>query len=310
MPSKIYKKIFEDKWPSELGGILLALLNTLVFLYSGPIAGTTAVIAEWSRWIYSLSLMNITIPVELMQTSKYFPQSMLYIGLMLGVFLSALFGKQFTLRREKIGGYVQGLIGGSLMGIGSFLAGACLLGGLYTNIMMLSVSGFVMMAGLLAGAYLGGKFVMWQINRQAEELFTPDSFQIKTAQNVQTVKKDYSYMQPILALVVAFLILALITADTLAGTGFPSAALLSGILFGVIFQRSAFCFAAAFREIFVTRTTRMMRSLIISLAVGVTGFTIIMASGFKPMETYVFQTSGRLLIGGIIFGFGMTITGG
>jgi len=310
MLSILYKKIFEEKWPSELGGVLLALLNTLLFLYSGPIGATNAVIADWGRWIYSAALLNFQSPVHFLQTSRYFPQSIMYIGLMLGVFLSALLAKQFSLRREKIGGYIQGFIGGGLMGIGSFLAGECLLGGLYSGIMGLSLSGFVMMAGLLVGAYIGVKFVMWQINRQADNLFSPVSLQIKTASKDFIVKKNWRDIQPKIAIAGALLVSAIVSVDTLAGTGFPSAALLSGILFGIIFQRSAFCFVAAFREIFVTKTTRMTRSLIVSLIIGAAGFSIIMAAGLRPTEVYVFHTSGRILFGSLIFGFGMTITGG
>ncbi len=310
MLSILYKKIFEEKWPSELGGVLLALLNILLFLHSGPIATTNAVIADWGRWIYNVALLNLQSPVHFLQTSRYFPQSIMYIGLMLGVFLSALFAKQFSLKREKIGGYIQGFIGGALMGIGSFLAGACILGGLFSDIMGLSLSGFVMMAGLLTGAYIGGKFVMWQINRQADNLFRPDSRQITTASKDPVVKKNWRGIQPKIAIVGALLMLAIVSVDKLTGTGFPSAALLSGILFGIVFQRSAFCFAAAFREIFITKTTRMMRSLTISLIIGAAGFSIIMAAGLRPAEVYVFHTSGRFLFGSLIFGFGMTITGG
>lgn len=310
MLSILYKKIFEEKWPSELGGVLLALLNTLLFLYSGPIAATTAVISDWGQWVYKTASMNLESPVHFLQTSRYFPEHMIYIGLMLGVFLSALLAKQFSLKREGAGGYIQGFIGGALMGIGSFFAGYCLFGGLWSGIMGLSLSGFVMMAGLLAGAYIGSKFVMWQINRHAEELFSPDSHKRTDSKN-NAVKKNYRHLQPKIAVVGALLILTVTSIDALFRTGFPTAAFVSGILFGIIFQRSAFCFAAAFREIFVTRTSRMMRSLVISLAVGVTGFTVIMAAGLKPAESsYVFRAGWNIFLGSVIFGFGMTITGG
>jgi hypothetical protein len=309
MASRVYKKIFEEKWPSEVGGVMLALLNTLMFLYSGPIGATNAVISDWGRWIYKAASMNLQSPIQFLRTSRYFPESMLYIGLMAGVFLSALFAKQFSFKRENIGGCIQGFIGGALMGIGSFIAGYCLLGGVYSGIMGLSLNGFMMMAGLFAGAFVGGKFMMWQIDRQAEKVFSPDFHNCKDSKSA-VAQKDYRNLQPKIAIVGVLIILTVISIDVLVRTGFPTAAFVSGILFGVIFQRSAFCFVAAFREIFVTRTTQMMRSLIISLIVGVTGFTVIMAAGFRPMEGYVFHTSLRPLLGGVIFGLGMTITGG
>ncbi len=310
MYSEYYKKIVVDKWPSEVGGVLLALLNTLMFAYSGPLGGTTAVIAEWGRWIYKTTMLNNLIPWQVLPNSRYFPQSMLYIGLMSGVLLSALFAGQFSLKREETGGYIQGFIGGALMGIGSFLAGWCILGGVFSDIMMLSLNGFIMMAGLLAGAFIGGKFVMWQIDKKAMELFSSDCCQTKPASKNDLTKKDYRSIQPKVAMAGAFLILIIFAIDMLIGAEFPTAAFSFGILFGIIIQRSAFCFAAAFREIFMTRTTRMMKSLVISLAVGAVGFTLIKAAGLKPSDSYIFHTSWRILIGGLIFGFGMTITGG
>lgn len=250
------------------------------------------------------------IPWQVLQDSRYFPQSILYTGLMSGVLLSALCAGQFSLKREDAGGYFQGFTGGALMGIGSFLSGACILGGLYSDIMALSLNGFVMMAGLLAGACLGGKFMMWQINRKAYALFNPACCQEESAAKEARVKKDHRNVQRGLAVAGVILIGTVISLDILYGTEFPAAAFLSGLLFGIVIQRSAFCFAAAFREIFMTRTTRMMRSLILSLIIGAAGFTLIKMAGLKPSGTYVFQTTWRVLIGGLIFGFGMTITGG
>ncbi|MBI5739271.1 MAG: YeeE/YedE family protein [Nitrospirae bacterium] len=310
MPSDLYKKIFEEKWPSELGAVILALLNTLMFLYSGPIATTTAVIADWGRWVYKIPSMNIQPPAQFLQASRYYAEHVLYIGLMSGVFLSALTAKQFSLKREKISGYVQGFIGGSLMGIGSFLAGACILGGLYSDIMGLSLSGFVMMAGLLAGAFIGGKFVIWQINRESEKLFGSGPLRMGNASKNEVIKKDYRRFQPAIAAVASLVILFIIAADIYKGSKFPAAAFLFGAFFGVVFQRSAFCFASAFREIFVTRTTRMMRSLVISLLIGVAGFTLVKTAGLRPEESYVFRAGWNIFFGSVIFGFGMTITGG
>jgi len=306
--SVFYKKVFEEKWSSTTGGLLLAILNTFLFLYSGPIGATNAVISTWGRWVYNAVLIKPESPLGFLQRSGYLPQCMIYIGLMLGVFLSALAARQFSIRKEGISGYIQGFAGGALMGIGSFLAGGCLLGGFYSGIMGLSLNGFVMMMGLLVGAYLGGRFVIWQINRQTDDLFIPHP---EKEGKKHPVKRNRRDIQPWIAIMGWLIVLGIISLDRFIGGGFPSAAFLSGILFGVVFQRSGFCFVAAFRELFVTKTTRMMRSLTISLIVGVTGFSLIMVTGLKPpIEDYIFHTNTGILVGGLIFGFGMTITGG
>jgi len=304
-----YKKIFVDKWPSEAGAVLLALLNTLLYFYSGPIAATNAVIAEWGRWFYKITSLNTLVPWNVIPLSAYFPQSMMYVGLMCGVFLAAQLAGRFSIKKEETGGYVQGFIGGALMGIGSFLAGACILGGMYSDIMLLSLNGFVMMAGLLGGAFLGGKYMMRQISRKAEALFAADCCSTEASGKDVSGNRQRK-IQPKIALAGLFIIFIVISLDLVFATGFPTVAFAAGILAGFIFQRSAFCFAAAFREIFMTRTTRMMRSLVLSLVIGVIGFTAIKLAGVKPPASYNFYTSWRVLAGGVIFGFGMTITGG
>jgi len=308
MHSKLYKKIFEDKWPSEIGGVLLAFLNILMILHSRPIGGFNAVLDAWGRWIYKITWLNIQTPIKLVQPPIFGERYILVIGFVLGVFFSALLAKQFRIRRDNIGGYTLGFIGGALMGIGSSIAGGCNLGGFYSSVMALSLNGFIMMLGLIIGAYIGGRFMVWQINRQAERLFELDVCHKEKPS--EDTKKDYKHRQPKIAAAVALLIISISSLFIFGGKSSLGIMILFGAAFGIVFQRSAFCITAAFREIFITKSTRMMRSLLISLIIGVIGFSIIKASGYRPMDMFVFQAGLSNLIGGIIFGFGMTITGG
>ena len=56
-----------------------------------------------------------------------------------------------------------GALGGSLMGIGAVLAGGCTVGAFLVPTLHASPSGFVMLAGLMIGAVIGLKLLMWTL---------------------------------------------------------------------------------------------------------------------------------------------------
>jgi len=167
---KLYKSLFEKTWPLWLGGILVAFLNILMFLFLMPLGGIYPAIADWGIWIYRLVGLNITPPWGTLTSPYLSIISILNFGLMFGALISSLFSRQFKIRKDSTIGYIQGFIGGAMMGIGSFLVGACIFGGFYSSIMSLSLSGLYMMIGLLIGAYFGGRFMIWQAYREAERM--------------------------------------------------------------------------------------------------------------------------------------------
>ena len=52
---------------------------------------------------------------------------------------------------------------------------------------------------------------------------------------------------------------------------------LFGLAFGFVLQRSRFCFASAFRDLFLLGDARVMKGIIAGLAVATAGFTVLMA---------------------------------
>ncbi|MBS4031729.1 MAG: YeeE/YedE family protein [Clostridiales bacterium] len=85
-----------------------------------------------------------------------------------------------------------------------------------------------------------------------------------------------------------------------------------GLAFGYVIQRSRFCFASCFRDIFVIRTASMTRALLLLLALTTVGFAII---NFLPGQAGLAVTGKIYPVGihtalaGIFFGFGMVIAG-
>ena len=91
--------------------------------------------------------------------------------------------------------------------------------------------------------------------------------------------------------------------------------LIFGVVFGMILQRSRFCFTAAFRDPVITGSTSLTRAAFLAIAVGTIGFSALslysISTGGKPMGTdSVAPLSILTVIGGVMFGIGMVTAGG
>ena len=90
-----------------------------------------------------------------------------------------------------------------------------------------------------------------------------------------------------------------------------------GLAFGFVLQRSRFCFASSFRDIFLLRHGRSMRGVLVGLAVATVGFSVLMARqvpnpslGILPPSANVLPIGWHLVVGGLLFGVGMVVAGG
>jgi hypothetical protein len=92
--------------------------------------------------------------------------------------------------------------------------------------------------------------------------------------------------------------------------------LLAGAAFGVILQRSRFCFAAAFRDLFLLRDRRVALGVLAALASGSVGYLVVFGaqlpdpSRYLPPTAHVAPVGFHLLLGGLSFGTGMVLAGG
>src|SRR5574341_297873 len=93
---------------------------------------------------------------------------------------------------------------------------------------------------------------------------------------------------------------------------------LFGIAFGIVLQRSRFCFASAFRDLFLFGEGRVLKGIIIGMAVAAVGFALIMGklvvdpltTGALPARAGVYPLSVATILGGFLFGLGMVVAGG
>jgi hypothetical protein len=118
------------------------------------------------------------------------------------------------------------------MGIGSFLVGACIIGGFYSSIMSLSLGGFYMMIGLIIGGYLGGKILIWQGHRKAKKIvldFKPVSQDF--------IIKEYKSNQPGAGVLITIVLIIIASIYFITGKKILGGMMLFGATFGIVFQR-------------------------------------------------------------------------
>ena len=88
-----------------------------------------------------------------------------------------------------------------------------------------------------------------------------------------------------------------------------------GCSFGVILQKSRFCFTASMRDPYLTGSTTVTKAVLIAFAITTIGFTAIKYGYYSnglpiPGQEYVVPISLATAIGAFLFGIGMVIAGG
>jgi uncharacterized membrane protein YedE/YeeE len=90
-----------------------------------------------------------------------------------------------------------------------------------------------------------------------------------------------------------------------------------GLAFGFVLQRGRFCFASAFRDLFLLGHGRTMKGVLLGLSVGSIGFGLVMSRqvpmtflGILPPSANVLPLGVHTALGGTLFGVGMVLAGG
>lgn len=95
-----------------------------------------------------------------------------------------------------------------------------------------------------------------------------------------------------------------------------SFSLIAGAVFGLLLQRSRFCFFCIFRDFLVDRNSGPLYGILAALAVGSLGYQVIFGAwiidptaGHLPPGAHIGPVSWHLVLGGLAFGFGMALSG-
>jgi len=155
--------------------------------------------------------------------------------------------------------------------------------------------------GLVIGVFVAVKYLLWEMENH------PKMSTGKSGIFLQAKTKGIS-LQPLAGFIVVIIgtAIALNLTDQVL-IGFT----LIGLFIGIILQRSRWCIVRALREPFLTGDSEPAVAIIAGLVIGLLGFTIIKIMGIGSEMTMVGSNFWMpAIIGGIIFGFGMTVAGG
>lgn len=297
---EVHESLFRKQWAAWIGGILLAVINIMMFAYEKPWSAAGGV-RNWGDWFFNtLDIADkIIIPPYLYSTS------LLNFGVIVGAFVAALQARQFRIQGAPPFEIIKGLIGGTLMGIGAAMAFGCNIGGFFSAISALSMAGVAMMLGLIIGVYIGLRLLILEVNY----LDLAGATQSPTA--AASHSSNWTNKQPFLGALVLVGIFGI--ALIYDGFDYPTRGgfLLFGLFLGIVMQRTRFCFVRAFREPFLTGDTEMTKAVIIAVVISVIGFSILKWTDLRDPDASVsigFWFGS--FIGGIIFGIGMSLSGG
>jgi len=300
-----YVKIFGHPWAVIPSALVLAALNVFLFAFDRPWTASDG-LRNWGDWLFQS--VGILQQPELLSPLLY-SGSLLNIGLLLGGAVAALLSREFGIRPAPAAELAKGGLGGLLMGGGAVLSFGCNVGGFFSALSALSLSGLGMMAGLAIGSLVGTRYLIWETKKTAPG---SEAFLSPCEAPPQAAPASSSFgAQPMMGIFLLLAIIGIAWFYHQLGYSPQSSFLLFGVAFGVVLQRSRFCLVRAFREPFVSGETEHTKAAALALVLSVIGFSILKATDLKDASEWVFPSFWfGALVGGTLFGVGMVLAGG
>ena len=298
---ELFDTFFSHSWQMWIGSIVLAVLSIFLFMISSPWGSSGGLLNLGQNFLSGLGLsLEGSAPngVTFFLEYKY---ALLSIAVIIGALGSALLGKEFAIRIAPGGELAKGLFGGILMGIGCIIGMGCTIGNFFSGWAALSAGAIIFVLGLIIGVFFAVRYLLWEMEKH------PKMSSGKSSTFLQAKTKNMS-LQPLAGLIIV--IIGIIIAFTFSDIILFGFALI-GIFIGIVLQRSRWCIVRALREPFMTGDAEPAVAIIAGLIIGIFGFTVIKIMGIGS-ETAMVASNFWMpaIIGGVIFGFGMTIAGG
>jgi uncharacterized protein len=299
-----YRAVLVESWSPFLGATLIVLV-IMALMASGLFWGVFGGLKLWgdylNTWLGLGALLGISAELDNPLLHRI---SIMNMVLVLGAFSAAVVSGQFRINRPPPLEYVWGALGGTLMGIGAALAGGCTVGGFFTPVLISSPVGWVMWIGLMAGAAIGVKVMLWALDHIEWGTEAP------TPVSMQAVKPYLPWVGLGIAALVAFW-----AADWFVSPDKKLAAraiiVVAGFALGFILQRSRFCFARVIREPLMTGEGEMTKAMIFAIGLGIPfGALLISLKLADPYSAIPAAFWLGSLLGGLVFGVGMILAGG
>ncbi len=299
-----YEKVFVEEWSPYLGAILLVII-TAALVASGLFWGVYGGLKLWGDWFNNFIGLGPLLGLNPESQNIFMHRiSLMDITLLIGAFTAALMSRQFRISRPPKLEYIWGAAGGTFMGIGASLAGGCTTGGFFTPLTFASPAGWAMWAGLLAGAWLGLKLLLWTMEHITWGMIAPP-------RGPDSALKQWYPLAGIAVLVLMLYWASSWFASEDARLASRAIIVSSGFMLGFVLHRSRFCFSRVFREPFMTGEGSMTKAMILALALGIPVTSVLLQKGtvdpFLAIPASFWMGS---LLGGLIFGIGMIFAGG
>ncbi len=300
-----YKSVFVDEWPPFVG-VVFIVLGILALMANGLFWGIFGGLKLWGDWFnHFIGLGDLLGLPKQLESPLTHRMSLMNMVLVAGAFAAALMSRQFVVNRPPKLELVWGALGGTLMGTGAALAGGCTTGGFFTPVLHSSPAGWAMWLGLIAGALIGLKLLLWTLDHIGWGMQAPPPL---------TVPARLVAFYPLAGVAVVAAILW--WASQWYGSDNERLAaraiiIVVGFAMGFVMHRSRVCFARAFREPFMTGEGTMTKAIMLGILIGVPMAALMFKA--KLLDPYVAIPpafwAGSLL-GGFIFGIGMIFAGG
>ena len=298
-----WRRLFGEPWEAHLGAVLLVLL-ILLLLVKGGFWGVFGGLRLWGDWINNAiglgPLLNIKAQLDSPLSHR---MSLMNLMLIAGSMAAALLSGQFSVYRAPRLEYLWGALGGVLMGIGATLAGGCTTGGFFTPALNSSPAGWAMAIGLMAGAAIGLKLLLWTLEHISWGTRAPSAITLP-------LPAMHPWIGAALFLLVSGGSLAMAASGDERWSPYVAIVVI-GFAMGFVMQRSRLCFSRAFREPFMTGEGSMTKAVMLALALGIPAAAVIfqkkLADPYDAIPATFWLGS---LSGGLIFGIGMVFAGG
>lgn len=301
---KDYQSILVDEWSPYLAAVLLVVISSAL-VASGGFWGVYGGIKNWGDWFNTFiglgDMLNISQDLSSPLENRI---SIMNICLVIGAFSAALLSRQFRINRPPKLEYISWAIGGSLMGIGATLSMGCNVGAFFTPVTFSSPSGWAMWAGLLAGAFVGLKLLLWIMENITWGANAPAAAQLPG------LKQKAPWAGALILLLVGWWTITWLNSDDrMLST--RAIFIPCGFAFGFVMHRARFCFSRSFREPFLTGEGEMTKAVMLAILLAAVLFSIFfqkeLADPYIGIPPSFWIGS---LLGGLIFGIGMILAGG
>ena len=298
-----YRSVFVEPWPAYTGAVLLVILMA-VLMGSGLFWGVFGGLKLWGNYLNNAIGLGDILGIKQQLESPLMDRiSLMNITLVFGAFSAALLSRQFHINRPPPLEYIWAAVGGSFMGIGATLAGGCTTGGFFVPLTFSSAAGWAMWAGLLVGALIGLKLLLWTMENISWGMTPPP---VKPAR----MKKWYPWFGLAVFLLILYWALNWWYSED-EKQAVRALLIPVGFAIGFVLHRSRFCFSRVFREPFMTAEGEMTKAMILAIALGATVGGALIASGtIDPYSSIPARFWLGSLLGGMVFGIGMVFAGG